>query len=407
MPKRKKNKRATTPKASPQHEVDLGALADELNGALAEIAPQTAFNPPGRTFWPEPHGCVRRPEEDQETFMRRVWANAELVEEAQLRNKHNATTLEARLEAELALRADERPGEIKQRLLMEKRFAEEDRRREEAEGRVQAQARKRRFPKAAILDDIRAAFERVRDTDRQGGNHHAACREAMDLAAANLGLLNDCASKHGATPTMQGFLRGDGQTLNAVPLCTYSALPPAQRGAKYMSGADGPTWAEWCASALEAVPDGEQIMADLERWAGQASTTPNNGKELPWEEDASGFIPLAEAVRYAKTEYGLPWTEKRFGRLLTSNGPIHYMRRLFKGGRGGRCKVNLEEARDFFAYAERASKASGKSKSEFDVLDAPAAIIDEYLKGIGARQADIRQEKQARGERPNSHAIPT
>jgi hypothetical protein len=37
MPKRKKNKRATTPKASPQDEVDLGVLADDLNGALAEM----------------------------------------------------------------------------------------------------------------------------------------------------------------------------------------------------------------------------------------------------------------------------------------------------------------------------------------------------------------------------------
>ncbi len=131
-----KPKAAGKPKqtAKPQ---DGDTLVDLIEALNAPVAPQTAFNPPGRTFWSEPNGCVRGPEEDDAAFDRRVRANAESLKEMMLRNKHNATTVEARTDAELAIESMGTPGDF-QRLEQEKRFEEDDRRRAEAEARALA-----------------------------------------------------------------------------------------------------------------------------------------------------------------------------------------------------------------------------------------------------------------------------
>jgi rubrerythrin len=300
------------PTAKPEGADSLDDFIEALN---APVEPQVVIRQPGRTFWPEPHGCVRGPEEDEESFARRLRANAELLQDGLLTAEHNATTVEARRFAEEALESIETPGEITLRRLLVKQREDDDRRREEdkrnedavearlqrledakgAREPVQAQARKRRSPDAAILDDIRAAFQRVRDPHDRA-EHHAVCREAMDLADDNLGLLNDCANKYGATRAMQEFLRGGGETrgLEPVPLCTYATLSAAQRDAK---NPDGPTWVGQCADALEAVPDGEQIMADLARWEKAAKQDAGGaGAEQPWADDAPGYAAATEIV---------------------------------------------------------------------------------------------------------------
>lgn len=147
----------------------VASLNEGRDAALAALVPQVVIHhPPGRTFWPETNGLVRGPEEDEESFERRAWAGAEPEKEMMLRNKHNATTVQARTAAELAIESMETPGETNQRLLMEKwREEDEDRRAADAEAKAKAQEEAKAAAEAQAGDVTQAD---TKGQNRAGGD---------------------------------------------------------------------------------------------------------------------------------------------------------------------------------------------------------------------------------------------
>jgi hypothetical protein len=192
-----KAKAAGKPKPAAKPE-DADTLDDLIEALNAPVAPQTAFNPPGRTFWPEPNGCVRGPEEADAAFDRRKWANAEPLKEMMLRNKHNAITVEARTDAELAIESMGTPGDF-QRLEQEKRFEEEDRRLAETVAEARAMPRpggvKAASPDFHLADLVFLSFANTREffrgphgADKPGDERYPKKTDDDDAAQTHIAL---------------------------------------------------------------------------------------------------------------------------------------------------------------------------------------------------------------------------